>query len=175
MKSIDFKSCTHINFDVGNNDINHYFKVSNHVKYSNIRTFQQTFILRIDQKKFFLLKSSKIRYRGQILLVMSTVKKFLVFFMNKNCKKQTKQSLELKSLEKGGELCIKWKSYYTSLKSWIDKKRCHFIKLVNIFVNCIKVLVEMKNRSILFNAFVNCIKVLVEMKNGSILLFFKKS
>ena len=39
-------------------------------------------------------------YRGQILLVMSTVKKFLVFFMNKNCKKQAKQSLELKSLEK---------------------------------------------------------------------------
>ena len=39
-------------------------------------------------------------YRGQILLVMSTVKKFLVFFMNKNCKKQIKQSLELKSLEK---------------------------------------------------------------------------
>ena len=33
----------------------------------------------------------------------------------------------------------------------------------------------MKNRSILFNAFVNCIKVLVEMKNGSILLFFKKA
>ena len=77
-------------------------------------------------------------YRGQILLVMSTVKKFLVFFMNKNCKKQTKQSLELKSLEKGGELCIKWKSYYTSLKSWIDKKKMSFYKISQYFCKLYK-------------------------------------
>ena len=58
--------------------------------------------------------------------------------MNKNCKKQTKQSLELKSLEKGGELCIKWKSYYTSLKSWIDKKKMSFYKISQYFCKLYK-------------------------------------
>ena len=51
-------------------------------------------------EEVFLINNSKRMYRGQILLVMSTFKKFLVRFMKKNCEKQAKQSLELKRLQK---------------------------------------------------------------------------
>ena len=50
------------------------------------------------------------------------VKKLLERFMKKNCKKQIKQSLELKKVikKKGDKLCFKWEGYDSSSNSWID-------------------------------------------------------
>ena len=50
--------------------------------------------------------------------------KLLEHFMKKNCKKQIKQSLELK---KDGKLYVDWNGYSISISIWIDKKY-HYIK-----------------------------------------------
>ena len=53
-----------------------------------------------------MIKKIKILFRGRVLLVILMVKKFLEHFTKKNCKKQIKNSLELKT--KSREKMIKY-------------------------------------------------------------------
>ena len=66
------------------------------LEYQNIKIFLQEVTLHIGLKKILLLKKLKILYRGHMLLMILTRKKFLELFTRKNCKKQIKKSLELK-------------------------------------------------------------------------------
>ena len=67
-------------------------------------------------------------------------KKLLECFMKKNCKKQIKKSLDLKTVIKtnGDTLYVKWKGYDNSFNSCVDKKRYQCIKWT-IFPNRITV------------------------------------
>ena len=51
------------------------------------------------------------------------VKKLLKPFLKKNCKKQIKNIRTEKLIKtKVNKLCVKWKGYYNSFNSWVDKK-----------------------------------------------------
>ena len=53
-------------------------------------------MFQIGLKKFLWLKKLEILYRGHMLFVILTEKKFLELFTKKNYKKQIKKSLEFK-------------------------------------------------------------------------------
>ena len=53
-------------------------------------------MFQISLKKCLLLQKLKVLFRGHMSLVILKAKKFFECFTKKNCKKQIKQSLELK-------------------------------------------------------------------------------
>ena len=60
-----------------------------------------------------------------MLLVILTVKKLLEFFTKNNCKeKKNQKELRVGKVikRKGDKLYVKWKGYYDSFNSWINKK-----------------------------------------------------
>ena len=61
-----------------------------------IAKFLQKVRLQNDVKKFSKIKKLNILFREHILLFILMMKKLLKSYMKKNCKKQIKQSLELK-------------------------------------------------------------------------------
>ena len=58
--------------------------------------FLQKVRLQNEVKKFSKIKKLNILFREHILLFILMMKKLLKSYMKKNCKKQIKQSLELK-------------------------------------------------------------------------------
>ena len=70
------------------------------LEYQNIKTLLQKAIFKIGLEKLLLLKMLKTLWRGHLLLVTLKAEKLLEHFTKKNCKKQIKQSLELKSDER---------------------------------------------------------------------------
>ena len=66
------------------------------LEYKNIKIFLQKVMFQIGVKKFLVSQKFKILRHGHMLLVILMEKKLLERFMKKNCKKQTKKSLELK-------------------------------------------------------------------------------
>ena len=67
------------------------------LEYQNIKTFSEKAIFQIGLKTFLLLKKLKTLFRGHMLLVILKTKELLQRFTKKDCKKQIKKSLELKS------------------------------------------------------------------------------
>ena len=87
MKPIDVKDNTNIYFSKEVNDNDPKFKVGDHVRISNIKTFFLKFILQIGLKKYLWLKKLKIQFHGHMSFMILMVKKLLEYFMKKNCKR----------------------------------------------------------------------------------------
>ena len=83
-----------------NNDKDPKYKVCDYVKISKYKIFFTKDIVRIGVTNVFRLKKLKILFLGHMLLVMLMAKKLLRHFTKKNCKRQIKKSLELKSNQK---------------------------------------------------------------------------
>ena len=83
-----------------NNDKDPKYKVCDYVKISKYKNFFTKDIVRIGVTNVFRLKKLKILFLGHMLLVMLMAKKLLRHFTKKNCKRQIKKSLELKSNQK---------------------------------------------------------------------------
>ena len=66
------------------------------LEYQNIKIFMQKVMFQIGLKKFLWLKKLKLLCHGHMILVILKVKKLLEHLMKNNCKKQIKNSLELK-------------------------------------------------------------------------------
>ena len=94
IKPADVKSSTYLDFNKENNKEDPKFRVGDHVGYQNKKMFLQNFSFQIGVEK--LLKTLKTLCRGHMLLVILMVNKFLEQFTRKNCKKQIKESSELK-------------------------------------------------------------------------------
>ena len=67
------------------------------LEYQNIKTFLEKAMFQIGLKTFLLSKKLKTLFRGHMLLVILKTKELLQRFTKKDCKKQIKKSLELKS------------------------------------------------------------------------------
>ena len=93
------------------------------LEHQNIKTFLQKAMFQISLKKFLWLKRLKILCHRHMLLVILRVKEFLERFTKKNCKK-IKNVIKVEKVitRKGNKLYVKWKCYYSSFNSWIDKK-----------------------------------------------------
>ena len=67
------------------------------LEYQNIKTFLEKAMFQIGLKTLLWLKKLKTLFGGHMLLVILKTTKLLQRFMKKDCKKQIKKSLELKS------------------------------------------------------------------------------
>ena len=92
MKPVDVKDDKYIDFE---KDVNKdpKFKVGDYVRISNIKIFLLKDTCQISRKKFLLVVKLKILYHGHMLLMISMVKKLLLHFMKKSCKKQISKNL----------------------------------------------------------------------------------
>ena len=95
MKPVDVKSSTHIDFDRMNYKKHPKLTVSENVRTLKFIIFVNVYVPNWSEEAF-VIKKLKIPCRGQMLLVISTVKKLLKCFTKKYCKKQIKKSLKLK-------------------------------------------------------------------------------
>ena len=96
MKHGDVKPSIYIDFNKENNNEGPNIKVGDNdriSKYKNI--FVKDYISNWSEE-FFVITKVKKDFVVDILLVVLTEKKLLEHFAKKNCKKQTKKSLELK-------------------------------------------------------------------------------
>ena len=78
----------------------------------------------IGQKKFLLLIKLKIQFLGLMLLVTLMVKKNIGSFYEKELQKTSQEKFRIQKVlkRKGDKLHVKWKGYYNSFNSLIDKK-----------------------------------------------------
>ena len=114
MKPINVKSNTYINSNKVINDKDHKFKIDDHVRIQNVKTFLQKDMFQIDLKKIIQLQKLKILFRGHLSLVILELKKLLESFTNKNCKKLQKTNQKEFRVEKvikrkGDKLYVKWR------------------------------------------------------------------
>ena len=70
MKPIDVTSDSYAEYNEDSNEKDPKFKVGNHVRISNIKTFLLKNILLIGQKKFLYLAKLKIQFHGLMLFVI---------------------------------------------------------------------------------------------------------
>ena len=78
----------------------------------------------IGQTNFLSLEKLKTLLSGHMLLVILKTNKFLERFTGKNCKKKNQKEFRVEKVikRKGDKLYVKWKGYFNTLNSWIDKK-----------------------------------------------------
>ena len=102
MNPVNVKSSTYnTDFKKGNNkedpkfETDYYVRIS---KYKNI--LAKGYAPNSSEKVFVIKKLVENTMPGQMLLVILMVEKLLERFINKNCKKQSKRSLELKKYKR---------------------------------------------------------------------------
>ena len=96
MKLVDVKSNTYIDSRKETNEKDLKYKMVIMSEYQNIKIFWQKITLKIVRKKFLWLKKLKILYCGHMLLMILIEKKLSERLTKINCKKQIKNSFELK-------------------------------------------------------------------------------
>ena len=96
MAPANVKSSIYIDFNVEKNDEDSQFKVGDLVRISKYKCIFVKGDIQNWSEEVLWLKKLKILCCGHMLFAILTVKKFLERFMKKNCKREIKQSLELK-------------------------------------------------------------------------------
>ena len=63
-------------------------------------------------------------FHGKMLIVMLQAKNLLEHFTKKHYKTKRQKEFRIEKVikRKGDKLYVKWKGYYNSFDSWIDKK-----------------------------------------------------
>ena len=94
------------------------------VRISKYKNILQKDMHQIGQKKFLLLIKLKIQFVGLMLLVTLMVKKNIGSFYEKELQKTSQEKFRIQKVlkRKGDKLHVKWKGYYNSFNSLIDKK-----------------------------------------------------
>ena len=84
--------------------------------FQNTKTLLLKDTLKMDQKKFFVIKIKDT--------VPWMVSRLLKIFMKKNCIKLVKKKFRIEKVlkRKDDKLFVKWKGDHNSFNSWIDKK-----------------------------------------------------
>ena len=125
MKPVDVKPSTYIDFS---KEINYQlpkFKIGDFVRISKYNFFfAKQLCSKLVWRSFCVWNNLKTLFRGYMLLVILKEKKFLERFTEKNCKKQIRKRLALKTVikKKDDNLYVKWKCYGVLFSNWIDKK-----------------------------------------------------
>ena len=91
------------------------------LEYQNVKMFLQKVTFQISPEKFLQLKHLKILSCGQRSLMFLMGKKLLEKIAKKK-KSQHEFRIEKVIKRKDDKLYVKWKGYYSSFNSWIDKR-----------------------------------------------------
>ena len=92
------------------------------LEYQNVKMFLQKVTFQISPEKFLQLKHLKILSCGQSSLMFLMGKKLLEKIAKKKKKSQHEFRIEKVIKRKDDKLYVKWKGYYSSFNSWIDKR-----------------------------------------------------
>ena len=120
MKPVDVKDNTYINFGKESNDKNRKFKVGDHVRISNYKTFFAKEYTPNWSEEVFVIK--KIKNTVPWTYVINDLNKEEIIKKELQKINQEKFRIEKVIKEKGDKLYVKWKGYDNSFNSWIDKK-----------------------------------------------------
>ena len=91
------------------------------LEYQNVKMFLQKVTVQISPEKFLQLKHLEILSCGQMSLMFLMGKKLLEKIAKK-IKNQNEFRIEKLIKRKDDKLYVKWKGYYSSFNSWIDKR-----------------------------------------------------
>ena len=91
------------------------------LEYQNVKMFLQKVTFQISPEKFLQLKHLEILSCGQMSLMFLMGKKLLEKIAKK-IKNQNEFRIEKLIKRKEDKLYVKWKGYYSSFNSWIDKR-----------------------------------------------------
>ena len=125
MKPLDVKSRIYIYLNKENNTESPKFNVCDHVgisKYQNI--FAKDYVL-IWSEEVFVITKAKDTVRWRYVSSNLNGEEIVgTFFSEKELQKTSEKEFRIEKVikRKGDNLYVKWKSYITSFKSWIDKK-----------------------------------------------------
>ena len=93
------------------------------LEYQNVKMFLQKVTFQISPEKFLQLKHLEILSCGQMSLMFLMGKKLLEKIAKKKKKKnQHEFRIEKVIKRKDDKIYVKWKGYYSSFNSWIDKR-----------------------------------------------------
>ena len=125
MKPLDVKSRIYIYFNKENNTEDPKFNVCDHVgisKYKNI--FAKDYVLIWSEEVFVITKAKDTVRWWYVSSNLNGEEIVGTFFCEKELQKTSEKEFRIEKVikRKGDNLYVKWKSYITSFKSWIDKK-----------------------------------------------------
>ena len=124
MKPIDIKSDSYAECNVDSNEKDPKFKLGDHVKFWNTKSFLLKDILQICLKKFLLL--AKINNTVPWTYVISNLhsEEITGTFYEKDLQKTNQKEFRIEKIikRKGDKLFVKWKGYDNSFNRWINKK-----------------------------------------------------
>ena len=123
MKLIDVTPDSYAECNEDSNDKDPKFKVGDHVRIQNTKTFLLKDTLQMGQKKFLLLVKLKIQLRGHVIRDLNG-EPIIGSIYEKELQKTSQEKFRIENVlkRKGDKLYVKWKGYDNSFNSWIDKK-----------------------------------------------------
>ena len=124
MKPIDVKGNTYINADKEVNDNDPKFKVGDHVRISKYKNIFAKGYTPNWSEEVVVIKEIKDAVPRTYVINDLHGEEIIGTFYEKELQKTDQQKFRIDKLikKKGDKLYVKWKGYYSSLNSWIDKK-----------------------------------------------------
>ena len=124
MKPIDVKDNTYIDFGKEVNDIDPKFKVGDHVRISKYKNIFAKGYTPNWSVEVFVIKKIKNTVPWTYVIDDFNREEITGTFYEKELKKIDQQEFRIEKVikKKGDKLYVKWKGYYNSFNSWIDKK-----------------------------------------------------
>ena len=123
MKPVDVKDNTYIDFKKEVNDKDPKFKVGDHVRISKYKNIFAKGYTPNWSEEVFVIKKVKNTVPWTYVINDLNGEEIVGTFYEKELQKTNQKEFRIeKVIKKGDKLYVKWKGYYSSFNSWIDKK-----------------------------------------------------
>ena len=124
MKPADVNDNTYIDFKKEINDKNPKFEVGDHVKISKYKNIFAKGYMPNWSEEIFVIKKIKNIVPWTYVINNLNGEEIIGTFYEKELQNTNQQKLRIEEVikKKGDKLYVKWKVYYNSFNSWIDKK-----------------------------------------------------
>ena len=124
MKSIDVKDNTYVDFKKEINNKDHKFKVGDYIRISKYKNIFAKGNMSNCSEELFLIEKVKNTVPWTYVINDLNGEEIIGTFYEKELQGTNQQKFRIEKVikKKGGKLYVKWKGYYNSFNSWIDKK-----------------------------------------------------
>ena len=124
MTPIDVKDNTYINTDTKTNDKDPKFKVGDRVRISKYKNIFAKGYTPNWSEEVFVIKKDKNTVPWTYVINDLNGEEMMGTFYEKELQKTNQEEFRIEKVikRKGDKMYVKWKGYYNSFNSWIDKK-----------------------------------------------------
>ena len=124
MKSIDVKDNTYVDFKKEINNKDHKFKVGDYIRISKYKNIFAKGNMSNCSEELFLIEKVKNTVPWTYVINDLNGEEIIGTFYEKELQGTNQQKFRIEKVikKKGNKLYVKWKGYYNSFNSWIDKK-----------------------------------------------------